>query len=107
LAAARYSRALRPASSRRSRYKVFCLPFFCSIVSDQPGKPYQLLLNAAELHVLAGTASIVVAAAPLVSVAIATLFLGEQLTPTRVAGSVVAIGGVVASLWHGRERPSR
>jgi drug/metabolite transporter (DMT)-like permease len=57
---------------------------------------YQLLLNAAELHVPAGTASIVVAAAPLVSVAIATLFLGEQLTVTRVAGSVVAIGGVVA-----------
>ena len=57
---------------------------------------YQLLLNAAELHVPAATASIVVAAAPLVSVAIATLFLGEQLTVTRVAGSVVAIGGVVA-----------
>ena len=56
---------------------------------------YQLLLNAAELHVPAATASIVVAAAPLVSVAIATLFLGEQLTVTRVAGSVVAIGGVV------------
>ena len=56
---------------------------------------YQLLLNAAELHVPAATASIIVAAAPLVSVAIATLFLGEQLTVTRVAGSVVAIGGVV------------
>jgi drug/metabolite transporter (DMT)-like permease len=57
---------------------------------------YQLLLNAAELHVPAATASIVVAAAPLVSVAIATLFLGEQLTVTRVAGSAIAIGGVVA-----------
>jgi drug/metabolite transporter (DMT)-like permease len=57
---------------------------------------YQLLLNAAELHVPAGTASILVAAAPLVSVAIATLFLGEQLTLVRVAGSVVAIGGVAA-----------
>jgi drug/metabolite transporter (DMT)-like permease len=57
---------------------------------------YQLLLNAAELHVPAATASIIVAAAPLVSVAIATLFLGEQLTVTRVAGSAVAIGGVVA-----------
>jgi hypothetical protein len=33
---------------------------------------------------------------PLVSVAIATLFLGEHLTVSRVAGSAVAIGGVVA-----------
>ena len=56
---------------------------------------YQLLLNAAELHVPAATASIIVAAAPLVSVAIASLFLGERLTLTRVAGSMVAIGGVV------------
>jgi drug/metabolite transporter (DMT)-like permease len=36
-----------------------------------------------------------VAAAPLVSVAIATRFLGEQLTATKVVGSAVAIGGVV------------
>jgi drug/metabolite transporter (DMT)-like permease len=57
---------------------------------------YQLLLNAAELNVPAATASIVVAAAPLVSVAIATVFLDEQLTLARVAGSLVAIGGVVA-----------
>jgi drug/metabolite transporter (DMT)-like permease len=57
---------------------------------------YQLLLNAAELHVPAGTASILVAAAPLVSVASATLFLGEPLTVSRVAGSAVAIAGVVA-----------
>ena len=56
---------------------------------------YQLLLNAAELHVPAGTASILVAAAPLISVAIATLFLGEQLPVTRVAGIAVAIAGVV------------
>jgi drug/metabolite transporter (DMT)-like permease len=46
---------------------------------------YQLPLNAAELHVPKGKASIVVAAAPLVSVAIATLFLGERLTVTKVA----------------------
>jgi drug/metabolite transporter (DMT)-like permease len=57
---------------------------------------YQLLLNAAELQVPAGTASIIVAAAPLISVAIATQFLGEQLTVMRVVGSMVAIGGVVA-----------
>jgi drug/metabolite transporter (DMT)-like permease len=55
---------------------------------------YQLLLNAGELHVPAGTASIIVATAPLVSVAIATLALGERLTAMKVAGSAVAIGGV-------------
>src|SRR4030095_5754222 len=56
-----------------------------------------LLLNAAELHVPAATASIVVAAAPLVSVGIATLFLGEQLTVTRGARNAVATGGVLVA----------
>jgi drug/metabolite transporter (DMT)-like permease len=56
---------------------------------------YQLLLNASELHVPAATASIVVASAPLVSVAIATLALGERLTRAKVAGSAVAIAGVI------------
>jgi drug/metabolite transporter (DMT)-like permease len=55
---------------------------------------YQLLLNAGELHVPAGTASIIVASAPLVSVAIAALALRERLTVTKVGGSVVAIAGV-------------
>jgi drug/metabolite transporter (DMT)-like permease len=56
---------------------------------------YQVLLNAGELHVPAGPASIVVASAPLVSVAIAALALGERLTAAKVAGSAVAIAGVV------------
>jgi drug/metabolite transporter (DMT)-like permease len=55
---------------------------------------YQLLLNTGELHVAAGPASIVVASAPLVSVAIAALAFGERLTATKLAGSVVAIAGV-------------
>jgi drug/metabolite transporter (DMT)-like permease len=55
---------------------------------------YQVLLNAGELHVPAGTASIIVAAAPLVSVAIAALAFDERLTAVRVAGSIVAIAGV-------------
>jgi drug/metabolite transporter (DMT)-like permease len=55
---------------------------------------YQVLLNAGELHVPAGPASIVVASAPLVSVAIAALALGERLTVAKIAGSTVAIGGV-------------
>jgi drug/metabolite transporter (DMT)-like permease len=55
---------------------------------------YQVLLNAGELHVPAGPASIVVASAPLVSVAIAALALGERLTVAKLAGSMVAIAGV-------------
>ncbi|WP_026555722.1 DMT family transporter [Arthrobacter sp. 35W] len=56
---------------------------------------YQILLNWGELYVPAGTASIVVAAAPLVSVAIAAGALGERLTGWKVAGSLVALAGVV------------
>jgi drug/metabolite transporter (DMT)-like permease len=55
---------------------------------------YQLLLNEAERSVPAGTASLVIAAAPLVSLAIATVFLGEGLTWAAALGSVVALGGV-------------
>jgi drug/metabolite transporter (DMT)-like permease len=56
---------------------------------------YQVLLNAGELRVPAGPASIVVASAPLVSVAIAAAAFGERLTAAKVAGSAVAIAGVV------------
>ena len=55
---------------------------------------YQLLLNWGELAVPAGTSSIIVAAAPLVSVSVATIVLGERLTPLRIVGSAVALGGV-------------
>lgn len=55
---------------------------------------YQILLNWGELDIPAGTASIIVAAAPLVSVAIAVAFLGERLTFTKIIGSAVAITGV-------------
>jgi drug/metabolite transporter (DMT)-like permease len=55
---------------------------------------YQVLLNWGELHVPAGTASIIVAAAPLVSVAIAAGAFGERLTAVKIAGSAVAIAGV-------------
>ena len=72
---------------------------------------YQLLVNAGELHVPAGTASIVISSSPLVSVALATLTLGERLTLTTLAGSAIAIAGlalvclsrsgatVTSSLW--------
>ena len=55
---------------------------------------YQLLLNEAERSVPAGTASLVIAAAPLVSLAVAVLFLGERLTVVGVLGSVIALAGV-------------
>jgi len=56
---------------------------------------YQLLLNTGELFVPAGTASMIVAAAPLVSVGIAALAFRERLSVVRIAGSVVALGGVL------------
>lgn len=56
---------------------------------------YQLLLNESELHVPAGTASIIVAAAPLVSVVTARVLFREGVTAFTVAGSAVALGGVI------------
>jgi drug/metabolite transporter (DMT)-like permease len=55
---------------------------------------YQILLNWGELSIPAGTASIIVAAAPLVSVVIAAIFLGERLSWLKIVGSAVAISGV-------------
>ena len=56
---------------------------------------YQLLLNESELHVPAGTASIIVAAAPLVSVAVARILFRERVTAMTIAGSAVALAGVL------------
>lgn len=55
---------------------------------------YQVLLNWGELVVPAGTASIIVAAAPLVSVAIAAGLFGERMTWLKIVGSAIALGGV-------------
>ena len=55
---------------------------------------YQLLLNWGELYVPAGTASIIVASAPLVSVAIAAGAFGERLTFLKLLGSGIALAGV-------------
>lgn len=56
---------------------------------------YQLLLNASELAVPAGTASIIVAAAPLVSVAVARLLFSERIALRTVIGSAIALTGVL------------
>lgn len=55
---------------------------------------YQLLLNWGELSVPAGTSSIIVAAAPLVSVTVAAAALRERLSTLKIVGSIVALGGV-------------
>ncbi|MBO2452208.1 DMT family transporter [Actinomadura barringtoniae] len=54
---------------------------------------YQLLLNWGEVHVPAGTASLLVATAPVYSVLLATALLGERLTARIAAGSAIAVAG--------------
>ncbi len=72
---------------------------------------YQLLLNWGELYVPAGSASIIVAAAPLVSVGVAAVLCHERISRATIVGSVIALAGVAfvclaragvsasASLW--------
>ena len=68
---------------------------------------YQLLLNEAERSVPAGTASLVISAAPLVSLAIACLLLGERLSVAGMLGSLVALAGVtVVSLTRAGTGPT-
>jgi drug/metabolite transporter (DMT)-like permease len=54
---------------------------------------YQLLLNAGERVVPAGTASLLVATAPVYASLMAVAFLGERSTRRRWAGSAVALAG--------------
>ena len=54
---------------------------------------YQLLLNAGERVVSAGTASLLVATAPVYASLLAVAFLGERSSRRRWAGSAVALGG--------------
>jgi drug/metabolite transporter (DMT)-like permease len=56
---------------------------------------YQLLLNQSELNVPAGVASIIIAAAPLVSVTVAWVLFRERVTRFTIIGSAIAIGGVL------------
>jgi drug/metabolite transporter (DMT)-like permease len=54
---------------------------------------YQLLLNWGEVHVPAGTASLLIAVAPVFSVLLAGVFLGEALTGPVLLGSTIALAG--------------
>ena len=63
---------------------------------------YQLLLNTGERVVPAGTASLLVATAPLYASVLAVLFLGEHPGRRWWAGSAVALGGTaVIAVAHG------
>ena len=63
---------------------------------------YQLLLNAGERVVPAGTASLLVATAPVYASVLAVLFLGERPGRRWWAGSAVALGGTaVIAVSHG------
>ncbi|MEU9393696.1 DMT family transporter [Streptomyces sp. NPDC048324] len=63
---------------------------------------YQILLNWGEIHVEAGTASLLIAIAPVFSVLLAGVFLSEPLTRNVVAGSVIALAGTaVVTLAEG------
>src|SRR5690242_15933873 len=54
---------------------------------------YQLLLNAGERVVPAGTASLLVATAPVYASLLAVAFLGERSSRRRWAGNAVALAG--------------
>jgi drug/metabolite transporter (DMT)-like permease len=63
---------------------------------------YQLLLNTGERTVPAGTASLLIATAPIYSALIAAALLGERSTSRRWVGSTVAFAGsAVIAASHG------
>jgi len=63
---------------------------------------YQLLLNAGERVVPAGTASLLVATAPVYASLLAVAFLGERSSRRRWAGSAVALAGTaLIAVSHG------
>src|SRR6478672_2166189 len=63
---------------------------------------YQLLLNAGERVVPAGTASLLVATAPVYASLLAVAFLGERASGRWWAGSAVALGGTaLIAVSHG------
>jgi drug/metabolite transporter (DMT)-like permease len=63
---------------------------------------YQLLLNAGERVVPAGTASLLVATAPVYASVLAVMFLGERPGRRWLAGSAVALAGTaVIAVSHG------
>ncbi|MFC6880748.1 MULTISPECIES: DMT family transporter [Actinomadura] len=63
---------------------------------------YQALLNWGEVQVAAGTASLLIAIAPVFSVLLGSAFLGERLTRDIIVGSTIAlVGAAMVSLAKG------
>jgi drug/metabolite transporter (DMT)-like permease len=56
---------------------------------------YQLLLNTGQVSVPAGTASLLVATAPVHAALLARVFLGERISPRAQLGIAVAFAGAV------------
>jgi drug/metabolite transporter (DMT)-like permease len=56
---------------------------------------YNLALNDAERRIDAGTAALLVQIGPIIVAVLATVFLGERMTPWLLVGMVVGFGGVV------------
>lgn len=57
---------------------------------------YQFLLTWGEVHIPAGTASLIIVTNPVYSAAIAMLFLGERMTTRQVIGAGAALVGTIA-----------
>lgn len=55
---------------------------------------YNLALNDAERRIDAGTAALLVQIGPIIVAVLATVFLGERMTPWLIIGMVVGFGGV-------------
>lgn len=60
---------------------------------------YTVVLNAAEQHVDAGTAALLISLAPLLIAFGAGLFLGEGYPRALIVGSLVALGGITVIGW--------
>ncbi|MEQ1516500.1 MAG: DMT family transporter, partial [Usitatibacteraceae bacterium] len=58
-----------------------------------------VLFGFAALTITAGLMSILNAITPLCAALIAWVWLGQKLTPIRVAGSVIGVGGVLCLTW--------
>ncbi len=87
------------AGMRRPRARDLPLIGLCGLAGMTA---YQLLLNLGERVVPAGTASLLVATAPVYASLLATWFLGEQGSRRRWAGSAVAFAGsAIIAVSHG------
>ena len=62
---------------------------------------YHTLLNYGELSVPAGTASLIIAAGPVITALIATRFAGERLTTLGWLGTFISLGGVALIVLGG------